>query len=683
MKNNVFKIDSPRQDPRKNSQGLGAESFNDPCEKILRTIISAFLIAFAGWTISAQACVLLGWNIKDLLILAPLVITPLFAIYVFLPKRHKPDAPSRTAISKQYKLNCKHALPLTLTLLIALPATLYWSWIVFWALSILLLIASLISPELERPSKTLKTTKTESKLSPLIISLIVILAILISYSVSRNDLDDSFYVAIAAFSSSNPEHSLLAGDPMLGETGLPLIFPSYRFASFELLSGALAYLLSVPSMDFYYIYFLPVWVIASIAATFLLTKELIPKSWILAGSITFLLTLLLGEMHRSAANFSFVRLFQGKSVFLSVVVPAIFYLTARFFSKRGTSNDLFLLACCQVTAIGLSNFGMLAGPIAGFGALASNIPLALKGEKSKAYYALAILFIPLPYLINIALQLKGSPVMDFGTETAEDVWTSVFGTHQQYLVGILLLAGPILAKDNITKWRLAVPPFIFFAIYLNPWLSDFISKHVTTPPVYWRIAWSFPIIIFSAVSFCMIATELFKQKPYRLLLALLSAIVLGLIFLSLPYNTLRSGNIGTIENFAAWKIQSSDLIVAQKAVAIDQRDGMLLAPDEIAGVISRFEEHPRLVSTRGLYLDLLRPAIGDEKYKRRRALYDFVTGKIEGNGEFVQTALQSLDISLIILHSNNASSLAINLLSKEGYKKKDSINGYSFWMKQN
>ncbi|WP_369333622.1 DUF6077 domain-containing protein, partial [Pseudomonas viridiflava] len=83
-------------------------------------------------------------------------------------------------------------------------------------------------------------------------------------------------------------------------------------------------------MDFYYIYLLPVWVIASIAANFLLAKALMPRSWILVGVITVGLLLLLGEMHRSTANFSFVRIFQGKAVFLSFIVPAIFYLTARY-----------------------------------------------------------------------------------------------------------------------------------------------------------------------------------------------------------------------------------------------------------------------------------------------------------------------------------------------------------------
>ncbi|WP_426619699.1 DUF6077 domain-containing protein [Pseudomonas rustica] len=663
------------------NQNSKSDTSTDPNEKILRTVIVSFLIAFSGWTIATQISVLAGWNLQDLLILAPFVITLLITLFIYLTKKNQSRPLNKKSKYTLYQLNFKYAFHITLITLIAVPAALYLSWTAFWILSTLLLAANLITPAPIQPLRTLRTVNPGCKLTPLVIPLVIVIAIIVSYAVSRTDADDAFYVAVAAFHSSHPEHSLLAGDPMLGDPALPLIFPSYRFASFELLSGAIAHLLSVASMDVYYIYLLPVWAIASLSATFLLTKELMPKSWILAGVLTFILTLILGEMHRGTANFAFVRLFQGKAVFLSVIVPAIFYLTARYFSDRGTRNDLFLLACCQVTAIGLSNFGMLAAPIAGFAALASNIPLALKSENKKLFSALTILFIPLPYLITVALQLNGSPMMDYGTEAAENVWASIFGPHQQYLIGILLLAGPTLAKDIVTKWRLAVPPFIYFTIYINPWLSEFISLHITTPPVYWRMIWSFPMLAFCAISACMIATELFNQKPYRLLLTLLSAIVLGLTAYSLPFHTLRADNIGKIENFASWKIPDAHLLIAKKGIAMAQGDGMLLAPEEIASVISRFEQHPRLVSTRAIYLDLLRPALGVEHYPKMRALYDFVSGIIEGNGELAQRALQSEDVSLIIISIKNEGALATSLLTKEGYKKQDSTSGYSFWKK--
>jgi len=646
--------------------------------KMMHLIISSFLIFFAGWTLSAHFCVILGSNLNALLPLAPFITITMIGTYFLLSQMKNSILRDRNIfwMGVGWSTN-KSVFAVMLAALFILPAFLYWSWIAFWILAVILLALCLLGFDSEALSEFAIVNDRKSDF--LIVALLAITAVVISYAVSRSDLDDAFYVSVAAFLSANPESTLLAIDPMLGESGLPLIFPSYRYSSFELLSGTIAYLLSIPAMDVYYIYLLPLWVFTAVTAIFLLTKELIPKHWLLAGVVTLLLTLLLGEMHRSPANFSFVRIFQGKAVFLSVIVPTIFYLTARFFSKRGTYADLFLLACCQLTSIGLSNFGMLAGPIVGFGALASNIPLALKGDLNKIYYALAILLIPLPYLIDVLLQSKDSMVMNLGTETAANVWVSVFGPHQQYLVGILLLAGPVLAKDTITRWRLAVPPFLLFAIYLNPWLSAFLSNYITTPPVYWRVVWSFPILVFAAVSISMIASELFERKTSKFPIALLSTLVLILVFYSLPFNTLRLSNIGPIEGFAAWKIPGAHLVVAQKAIKSISDGGRLLAPDEIAGVISRFEQHPRLVSTRGFYLEMFRSSIGEIEYRQRRILYDFVKGQNKGKSEIVRLALRTLDVSVIVLHMNTETLNVISFLKSEGYRKGEEISGYSIW----
>lgn len=622
---------------------------------------------------------LFGLNLKVLLLVAPVFMVTLLGAYYLLLKTKNLFSIGHDSILRGMSFDYKHVIIFFLTVS---PLALYWSWMAFWMLSVLLLMICLFHLGSEHVL-TIETVVSNSRNFDLLIFVLIALAAVgLSYAVSRSDLDDSFYVAVASFVSSNPSNIIISTDPMLGEPGFPLIFPSYRFASFELLLGAIAYLLSVPAMDVYYIYSLPVWAVAVVAANFLLAKELIPKHWVLAGTVAFLLTLLLGEMHRSPANFSFVRIFQGKAVFLSVIVPTIFYLTARFFSERGNKADLFLLACCQIASVGLTNFGMLMGPIVGFGALISNLPLSLKGDRRKIYYACSILLISFPYLINVALESSSSPILNFGSESGANVWTSVFGSHQQYLVGFLILTGPVLAKDTVTKWRMAVPPLLLFALYLNPWLAGFISKYVTTPPVYWRVVWSFPILLFAAVSFCMIVDCLFERKSPRLVPAVLSTVMIALIVYSLPFNTLRSENIGPLEGFATWKVSDTHLVVAQKTIAIDNHGGRLLAPDEIAGVISRFEVHPRLISTRGLYLDLMRPMVGDEEFMPRKLLYDFVTGNDIQQIEKVRSALRSLDVSVIVLKLDIETNSVLTLLVSEGFKQRESVDGYSIWARR-
>ena len=375
----------------------------------------------------------------------------------------------------------------------------------------------------------------------------------------------------------------------------------------------------------------------------------------------------------------FVRMFQGKAVYLSVVVPAIFYLTARYFSTRGTSADLFLLGCAKLTAIGLSNFGMLAAPIAGVGALISNIPAMEKASK-KLGGVLVTLAIPLPYLVAVAVESsRGSSLVQLQSESAAQVWTSVFGVNQQYLVAILLLSGPVLARDSITRWRLAIPQLLLLVIYLNPWLSNFISKNITTPPVYWRVVWSFPILIFAAASVCIVIDRLIDGKMRRIYPAILSAIVLGLCVHSLPFYTLRTENIGLLQDFAGRKVQVNDYAVAEKAIRINRNARRLLAPDQIAGVISRFEVHPKLVSVRGYYLDMLAPAMGREAYRQRIALHGIVSGTTENDKTIIRKALSSLNVSTIVMPRNNENDDIVKFLKSENYQMIEVINGYSIW----
>lgn len=671
----------------------------------MHTFLSFFLIFFAGWTLSAHLCVMSGLNLEALLLVAPVVVTALLFVHLQVTKRQLrnicttpqdsllADNTDRGGCRISLILHCgksilHRSLPqahssvyLVCALLIS-PFILRWSWVAFWLLSVSLLTLALFRHSAEKVVTT-NTIMKSGKFHVPIVALVAIITISLSYIVLRSDLDDASYVAIAAFLSANPAHAILSSDPMLGEPGggIPLVIPTLRFTSFELLSGAIAHLLSAPAMDVYYIYLLPVWCIAATFATFLLAREIIPGHWLLVGALTFLLTLLLGETHRGMGNFSFVRLFQGKAVFLSVMVPAIFYLTARFFSERGTYADLFLLACCQVTSIGLSSFGMLMGPLVGFGALISNMPLA---NTKKFCYAFVPLLLPLPYLINVALAFTGSPIISSKAESAADVWISVFGSHQQYLVGFLFLAAPVLAKDTVTKWRITVPPLLLLAIYLNPLLNRFISQYVTTPRVYWRITWSFPILVFAAVSFCMLIVEFLDRKNSRLLPAILLAFASALTFYSLPFNTLRPENLlDPFNGFATWKVPATHLAVAKKAVDIEDHGGRLLAPDEIAGVISRFERHPRLVSTRAFYLNLIRPQIGEDNYIHRKILNNFANnnGSPQAQRE-VASALRTLDVSIIVLNSNAETNDVLAILAPLGFKKRELIDGYTIWVRQ-
>jgi hypothetical protein len=644
----------------------------------VHNLLAAVLVLFAGWTISTQLAVLLGLSLSDLIVLAPAVMCLTGFLYFRLALSSSKNVPSPEDESSSATIPVNQPSVPVLFWLCAVPLIVYLSWLAFWFTSLLVLSYY----ALKREPLLAPAFHRDVPLRPYERAVVLFAcagAVLLTLAVSRSDLDDTFYVAVTAFAAGHPHEPLLAFDPMHVERSWPLIFPSYRFATFELFGAALAYLLSVPAMDAVYRIIPPFGAVLTVLCIFLYSQELMPRRWLLLGAATLVFILILGEAHRAPANFTFVRMFQGKAIYLSAILPAIFYLTARYLSPRGTSADAFLLACAQITAIGLSNFSILAAPMAGAGALLSNCILLTQQSKRKFWYVVATLSIALPYLIAVMLSSQGgASLSQFETELPATVWKSVLGWRQHYFVAILLLAGPILAGDKLLRLRLAVPMLLLLAIYLNPWLSPLISRFVTTPPVYWRVMWSFPLLVAAAAGFCLVIEYVREKTTRRVFSAMLGAAVLFLLAVSIPFHTLRQDN-DIRWDFGGKKISPDDYEVAQAAISVmDDGVGRLLAPDEISGIVAMFETHPVLVNARSLYIGFLAPAMGEEESAARQLLHGFVSGAAESS-PVVRAALNSLNVATIVTHRRNQQPELELLLEDERFRRAHAVHGYDIW----
>jgi len=492
-------------------------------------------------------------------------------------------------------------------------------------------------------------------------------------AVNRSDADDAFYVGVAAFTHAHPNAPLLTGDPMHGEAGWPLLFPSYRFASYELLAAALAKLFGMSAMDVMYRLLPPLGAIFVVASAFFLGRQLAPRKWLLIGMITVVLGLVLGECHRGFGNFMFVRIFQGKSMYVSALMPLIFALTFRCASQEGGSRDVMLLACAQIASIGLSNFGMLAAPMAGGTALAAAALTAPRTMYPRLGAVACTLLIPLPYLAYVAISAHAGSDALGAEEAAPAVWLGVFGPRQQYLIALLLLVAPALASDGRTRAWLAVPPLVLLGVLLNPWLAGLISHYITTAPVYWRVTWCFPVVAYLAWTI-QAAAEQLRRTPIHLLLGgAMAALIIG----SLPLFVLRPGN-GVTWHVAGFQVPPTDYLAAERAVKDTPGDTRILAPEPVSSVIARFEEHPRLVLVRDMYLPMFRPGIGEAAFSQRTVLQSFINGSLPAQDPgAISLVLGQLDVGTVVTAAGNMH--AEKLLATNGYALTDTAGPYRIW----
>lgn len=631
--------------------------------------ITAVLIFLAGWTLATNIVTLLGGSLNSLILLGPFVVIALVAIFLALPTRKSTPAPLPC---EEATSDTKHHTAFFVGAALLVTALLRLNWAVFWMASIAVLTAHcVLAVRMHGPETPIATCVRPTDRWVMLATMVA--AATLALTMNRPDADDALYVGVAAFTHAHPHAPLLAADPMHGEPGWPLLFPSYRFASYELLAAALAKLFGMSAMNVMYRVLPPLGAVFVVASAFFLGRQMAPRRWLLVGLVTVILGLVLGESHRGFGNFMFVRIFQGKSIYVSALMPLIFALTFRCASREGSSRDVMLLACAQLAAIGLSNFGMLAAPMATGTALAAASLTAPRTLYPRLGAIACTLLIPLPYLLYVAIAAHASVDLPGSEESAHAVWLGVFGSRQQYLVALLLLVSPALAQDGRTRAWLAVPPLILLGVLLNPWLAGAISHYITTAPVYWRVTWCFPILAYLAWGICEAGAQL-RRTPAHLLL---SATTVALLAWSSAFGVLRSSN-GLLWEFAGFKIPPWDYKVAERVMKQAGNNARVLAPESVSSVIARFENHPRLVVVRDIYLPMLRPSIGDADFAARMKLQNFIDGSFQKQDvKAISVALKDLDVETVVTTTGKAS--ANQLLVSDGYTLTDTTALYDIW----
>lgn len=649
------------------------------------------VLLFAGWTMASHLAAVSGLSLYTLLWIAPLCWGLLGVSYWWLARQPALALQPRPAGSNPGPMPVGRLRDsIVLLALSAIPFLLWWSWFYFWVYTVLLLAIGLLRPGHWRRSHALETARDHPG-AWAIAGGCVLLAVVLTLAVTRSDMDDSLYVAFAAFTAGHPAMPVLGADPMLGEANLPLTFPSYRFASFEILGGALALLSGHSTLEIMYVWMPAFWAVFIVVTAFVVARQLLPGHWLLMGVTVLLLMLLLGEAHRSPANFAFVRLFQGKAILASALVPLIYYYTSRWFSPSGRRTDLLLLGCTQIAAIGISNFGMLAGALAMLGALAANFAPLGRRYWQRLQGALVILLLPLPYLLYVLVYSGIGATMNWsemaaaigpsGIARATEVWHLVIGERQQYLVALALVSGPLLSRDPWLGRQLAAPLFLLFGVYLNPYLADFIAEYITL--VYWRVLWAVSIPVFVAAALVIIASRYragcgrqWSGRWYLLILCLV-------MIVALPYHALRSANTDGFQGFAVAKVPARELGVAKATLAAhaaQQDNGRVLAPDLVASIIARFEQRPRLVLITDYYLDSLAAALPPAEYRMRRRLHRLANFGETGDSASLREALKVLEVTTIVVPATVITAGLQDELQGQGFRAEPS-DGYVIWLR--
>lgn len=523
--------------------------------------------------------------------------------------------------------------------------------------------------------RTWETTEERGDVAFLIaIGVIGAIITLVSH---RPDADDTFYLSLAAHALAHPNEAVLSQDTLYGESGIPLLLAVYKISSFELLSAAISFALPIDVRTVYYL------VIPTAFAVFLpfcwaiILRILAPDAVRLCVTALFLIFLVAGEAHWSAGNFGYVRMFQGKAVLVSLLMPLI-YSQAWRFSSSGSSADWLLLASICVAAVGSSVTALfLVPPALGLALLSCWSP----NRTVRSAAALAIALYPVCLAVFVREQ----------TTTAIRGWLvqapdylmllkNFFGAHQIYvLLPLAFLAWLGVRTPDRRRWILVLL-IGYVAGPANPAFADFISAHITSAPLYWRVFWILPWPILTVLGLIGVARLIATYAVPAAWRGLAFASVLaGFAIVLLPFHVFRTAN-GVKIGSPNWKVAQPGFSVAEGVVAQVPPGVAVVAPEDVAIWIPTMVRRPAVLLTRELYGEMLLPFRDD--VAERVLLHNTLSGKRslnEASLNAIDRFVSERNLGAIVVADLARAALGLPL-SERGFVERAKLANYSLFV---
>lgn len=504
----------------------------------------------------------------------------------------------------------------------------------------------------------------------------------------RPDADDAFYVHMAVSVTDFPRQALLAHDTMHGIPDRPLGNPIYRVHSLELLSGLISYLTGVQTLRVCH------WVMPTIAAFLTpfalarLLRLLDPARWLWAVVAVLAVLVSDASTHRSFGNFAFVRMFQGKAMLLTALMPVIAAYGIRF-ALRPSLGRWLLLCASQIAAIGLSVTGLWLAPVFATFAVAVPLRLARASLRTLASGVLAS-FYPIAvglYFKFVVLAKSATPAATATASVARTVQAQATPDWLAQALGLVLgkpgmasgwLAAALIAwplcRTPLARRFAIVMPLGFFVFAFNPWTSDFVAHQITSPAIHWRVLWLVPLPVL--VALCCVSPIGPGSIARRALGGVIAAALLA-AFIAHVAETTRLRQL-----HLRWppgpKVPPGPYAVATALVATVRPGSHVLAPSSVSLVVPMLNGRRYAVLVKDSYLKK-----NSADLDRRRKLRVLLSRKPLRQGElawFVAN-LARYRVTGIALRMHAHDTVLPLVLRREGFRVVGRMNRYQIWKK--
>ncbi len=494
----------------------------------------------------------------------------------------------------------------------------------------------------------------------------------------RPDHDDGIYLSLAAGIADFPGLPLLRYDPVYGMAGLPISLAVYKVHGIEALYGALSYLTGISAIAASHLVSATFWGFMAPLAFARLFRTVDEERWLwgVLGAVGYLL--IDGSGHGGYGNLAFVRLFQGKAVFLTVFAPLVTAYALRF-ARTPTPRHWLLLAAALVASVGASASSLWSGPLIALLALAS-VWRPGRGETKVFLAGTAAVLYPLALGLafraevhaGVSVGVRLSPGMEL--ELLRNTVRYVFGAgpHAWSLFGAVLL-GPFVIGRGLAPRFALLSAAVFFVFLFNPWTAERVALNLTGLTTYFRVFWVLPVPMFAGLLVAETATGIGWRRGAAALLTL------GVL---LPSRFALSQENGVELKAPGLKVPAEYPLVS--VVNAEARGGLVIAPKEVSQWLVTQNRHAFPLLAKPAPYDAVSRRLGTEEVAKRERVQSYLGGARPvplGPGEFAAALKEYMPAEVCFLSALPWAEEVRGGLRGAGFERHGGLYGYEVWSK--
>ncbi|MFC8620152.1 DUF6077 domain-containing protein [Micromonospora purpureochromogenes] len=467
-----------------------------------------------------------------------------------------------------------------------------------------------------------------------------------SLFIARNTPDDVYYVGKSVWVAERDIVPL--NDFLFTENVAPAMGSQPPTPSIEVFAGALGRVLGIHGASATWYVLLPALAVLAILALWRLVHRWAPRRPMLAFSVAVAYLYLVAGADAALGTFHLPRLYEGKGMFVSAVIPLMWLYLTEWFDTR-SRRSLLLVFALSVTAAGLTTTSAIILPML---VGAAGLAMLLVGRwKDALIGGLAAVAYPVGAIVVSRLVLGG-----MNATGADDAFFDAEYTYRRTLLvgivgvisGLALWCGPLLARRR-TPALLAAGATLTMSVLLIPGVLEVLGDLSGISVVLWRVPW---LLALPALIGLLCTVDVPSPAPLLrgtvgavLAAAMVACFALWATPMWSPESWVQTHDRPT------WKLPQQRQKIAFWIKDQDRPDGLVLAPSVIMRTSLIVSSEVRVVLPRDFYL--VEYDLNSDFAKDRLLLARFADGRIQPPKDEVATAVRRVGVGTICVYNGN------------------------------